>query len=110
MRSRIDVERFWLNKGVDGHFTKLEQYKDIELLNFYNKLVNQKYLVNSETMLKYLANLSRDNARTPMQWNKEINAGFSTITPWYAPNNNYPEINAQKSLSVKSSVFYPIKS
>ncbi len=32
-------------------------------------------------MLKYLANLSRDNARTPIQWNKEINAGFSTITP-----------------------------
>ncbi|CUW14046.1 alpha-glucosidase [Leuconostoc gelidum subsp. gasicomitatum] len=94
---------------TNGHFTKLAQYEDIESLNFYDELVNQKHLVTSETMLKYLANLSRDNARTPMQWNKEVNAGFSKATPWYAPNNNYPEINAQKSLSDKSSVFYHYK-
>jgi len=91
---------------TNGHFTKLEQYEDIESINFYDELVNQKHIVDSELMLKYLTIMSRDNARTPMQWNEEINAGFSTATPWYAPNNNYTEINAEKSLSDKTSVFY----
>jgi Glycosidases len=91
---------------TNGHFTELNQYEDIESINFYNESVNQKHILNQETMLKYLANMSRDNARTPMQWNSTENAGFSKATPWYALNSNYNEINVQNTLSDKNSVFY----
>lgn len=91
---------------TNGHFTERNQYEDIESINFYNESVNQKHILNQETMLKYLANMSRDNARTPMQWNSTENAGFSKATPWYALNSNYNEINVQNTLSDKNSVFY----
>ncbi|WP_314405922.1 alpha-glucosidase [Leuconostoc suionicum] len=91
---------------TNGHFTELNQYEDIESINFYDELVNQKHILNQETMLRYLANMSRDNARTPMQWNSSENAGFSKATPWYGLNSNYNEINVENSLSDKNSVFY----
>lgn len=48
---------------------------------------------------------ARDNARTPMQWNAEKNAGFTTGTPWYQVNPNYTEINAEDAMSREDSVF-----
>ena len=50
--------------------------------------------------------ISRDNARTPMQWNNEINAGFSTAKPWLKVNPNYTEINVQAALNEPDSVFF----
>lgn len=91
---------------TNAHFTKLNQYEDIESINFYHELVEQEKIVDGPTMLKYLANISRDNARTPMQWNDKSNAGFSSAKPWFALNPNYKSINVEDSLADKNSVFY----
>ncbi|EJO07595.1 glycoside hydrolase family 13 protein [Oenococcus oeni] len=91
---------------TNAHFAKLNQYEDIESINFYHELVEQEKIVDGPTMLKYLANISRDNARTPMQWNDKNNAGFSSAKPWFALNPNYKSINVEDSLADKNSVFY----
>ena len=70
------------------------------------ELVEEKKLVDGPTMLKYLANISRDNARTPMPWDSGKNAGFSDVKPWFALNPTYKEINAKAVLEDKDSVFY----
>ena len=49
---------------------------------------------------------SRDNGRTPIQWTKGENAGFTTGTPWVPVNPNYPEINAEAALADENSVFH----
>ncbi|MGY5339489.1 glycoside hydrolase family 13 protein [Levilactobacillus spicheri] len=88
------------------HYTKLSQYEDLESINFYHELVEQKKLVDGPTMLKYLAHMSRDNARTPMQWDATLNAGFTAGTPWFDLNPNYTQINAKAALADQNSVFY----
>jgi len=56
-------------------------------------------------MLRYMGKKSRDNSRTPMQWNTEPNAGFTTGEPWIMVNPNYLEINAEEQLGRPESVF-----
>ncbi|GAF36672.1 oligo-1,6-glucosidase [Lentilactobacillus farraginis DSM 18382 = JCM 14108] len=91
---------------TNAHFTRIDQYEDLESLNIYREMVKQRKLVDGPTMLKYLANMSRDNARTPMQWDAGKNAGFTAGTPWYRLNTNYPEINVDAALKDQTSVFY----
>ena len=50
-----------------------------------------------------------DNSRTPMQWNEEVNSGFTTSTPWISVAENFKEINVEKALEDKESVFYHYK-
>lgn len=88
------------------HYTSIDQYEDLESINAYRELVEKKKLVDGPTMLKYLANISRDNARTPMPWDAGKNAGFSDVKPWFALNPTYKEINAKAVLEDKDSVFY----
>lgn len=88
------------------HYTRLDQYEDLEAINSYHELVDEQKVVDGQTMLKYLAHMSRDNARTPMQWDASKNAGFSKVQPWFAVNPNYPEINAEKAVDDSQSVFY----
>lgn len=88
------------------HYTSIDQYEDLESTNAYRELVEEKKLVDGPTMLKYLANISRDNARTPMPWDAGKNAGFSDVKPWFALNPTYKEINAKAVLEDKDSVFY----
>ncbi|MCH5462669.1 alpha-glucosidase [Lactobacillus sp. LC28-10] len=88
------------------HYTAINQYEDLESINAYRELVTEQKLVDGPTMLKYLANMSRDNARTPMPWNDGQNAGFSDVKPWFALNPTYPEINAETEVGDKHSVFY----
>jgi oligo-1,6-glucosidase len=57
-------------------------------------------------VLAALRVLSRDNARTPMQWDSTDNAGFTTGTPWIAVNPNHKEINAQAEIADDDSVFH----
>ncbi len=74
-------------------FDNIEQYQDIAAINGY-----QKALSDGEDMDLYLEKLnflSRDNARTPMQWDDSENAGFTSGTPWLPVNANYTEINVQ---------------
>lgn len=61
--------------------------------------------MGSDEMLGFLRYKSRDNSRTPMQWDAGKNAGFSEGEPWIMVNPNYREINAAEQLSRPDSVF-----
>ncbi|GAJ25398.1 oligo-1,6-glucosidase [Liquorilactobacillus sucicola DSM 21376 = JCM 15457] len=91
---------------TNAHYKKLSQYEDVESINAYTELVEKEKIVDQATMLRYLAHMSRDNARTPMQWDNSNNAGFTSGKPWFALNSNYPEINAKDELQDPNSVFY----
>ncbi|MEL0607928.1 alpha-glucosidase [Vibrio echinoideorum] len=88
-------------------FDNLDQYKDIETHNFYK--VKTESGVTHEHMMDAIHENSRDNARTPMHWNKQTNAGFSDGTPWIELNPNYPEINVESALADPNSIFYHYK-
>ena len=89
---------------TDPKFTSIDQYRDVESLNMYNILqANGK---PEEEILEILRRKSRDNSRTPVQWNGEKNAGFTEGTPWIETAQNYKELNAENALKDKDSVFY----
>ena len=85
-------------------FPDISDYEDIETLNVYKERIAAGY--PKEAVMKSIYARSRDNARTPMQWNDGRNAGFTDGTPWFALNPNYTEINAENALEDKNSVFY----
>ena len=86
------------------YFKRLEQYNDVEVFNAWRQWV-ESGRVDAQDMLRWYAKISRDNARTPMQWNASANAGFTTGTPWMPVNLNYLEVNAEAELSDPDSVF-----
>ncbi|MEZ9747600.1 alpha,alpha-phosphotrehalase [Vibrio splendidus] len=86
-------------------YTEISQYRDVESTNMYDIMVNRDGVAH-EDMMAILAQKSRDNSRTPMQWNSEPYAGFSLAQPWLDVANNYTEINAEQALEDKDSVFY----
>ncbi|MEZ9763858.1 alpha-glucosidase [Vibrio splendidus] len=88
-------------------FDNLDQYKDIETHNFYK--VKTESGVTHEHMMDAIHENSRDNARTPMHWNNQTNAGFSEGAPWIELNPNYPEINVESALADSGSIFYHYK-
>ena len=90
---------------TNAYFDKLEDYRDIESINAFHQYVDSG-LVTAEDMMRYLKEISRDNARTPMQWDDSRNAGFTTGTPWINVNPNYPKINAQAAVADPDSVFH----
>ena len=89
---------------TNPNFTSIKDYRDVESLNAYQEL-KDKHLSESD-ILKILAQKSRDNARTPVQWDASVNAGFSDGKPWINVAQNYHEINAEQALQDKKSVFY----
>jgi len=91
---------------TDAHFTELSSYQDIETLNAYRELVTEQHLLTAPEMLARLAAHSRDNSRTPMQWDKTANAGFSDAQPWLEVNQNYQQINVAAALADPDSVWY----
>lgn len=86
------------------YFDKIHLYRDVESINYYN-ILKESGKKESE-ILKILQAKSRDNSRTPMQWNGEKNAGFTTGTPWISLAENYHEVNAENAIKDKSSIFY----
>ncbi|MDN3631609.1 alpha,alpha-phosphotrehalase [Vibrio lentus] len=86
-------------------YTEISQYRDVESTNMYDIMVNRDGVAHQD-MMTILAQKSRDNSRTPMQWNSETYAGFSLAQPWLDVANNYTEINAEQALEDKGSVFY----
>ena len=76
---------------TNAHFTDISQYRDIESLNYYN-LMKRKGKPEEE-IYESLRRKSRDNSRTPMQWDDTENAGFSEAEPWISVIPNYKEIN-----------------
>lgn len=87
-------------------FSSLDDYRDIDSLNSYHQLVEVEKSVEHEDMLRYLRKSSRDNARTPMQWDDSQYAGFSDVEPWIMVNPNYVDINVENELSDLNSIFY----
>ena len=85
-------------------FQTIDEFPDIETQNIYQERLKAGF-TEEETMYAIRAK-ARDNARTPMQWNAEKNAGFTEGTPWYRVNPNYKEINVEQALADPESVFY----
>ncbi|MDC5805016.1 alpha-glucosidase [Vibrio europaeus] len=85
-------------------FENIEQYKDIETVNFY-KMKTESGVSHAHMMTAIHEN-GRDNARTPMQWSGDHHSGFTSGTPWIEVNPNYTEINVAKALADKDSIFY----
>ncbi|HDR4906352.1 TPA: alpha,alpha-phosphotrehalase [Bacillus cereus] len=88
-------------------FESIEQYRDVESLNIYD--IKLKEGLSKEEIIGILKQKSRDNSRTPMQWNEEMNSGFTTSTPWISAAENFKEINVEKALEDKESIFYHYK-
>jgi oligo-1,6-glucosidase len=86
-------------------FKTLEEYNDLATLNAYRELVTEKKLLTHDQMMAGIWRGSRDNARTPVQWDTTANAGFSTAKPWLAVNPNYTNINAAKQIGDPASIF-----
>ena len=77
-------------------FADISHYRDIETLNMYRERIEAAGYPEAEVMASLYAK-SRDNARTPMQWERRGRTpGSRTGTPWIEVNPNYPEINARK--------------
>lgn len=89
---------------TDPKFTSIDEYRDVESLNAYRHLVEQG--VDESTIFKVIGQKSRDNSRTPIQWDDSNHAGFTTGTPWIDLPNNYRYINIAAALNDKQSVFY----
>lgn len=89
---------------LNAGFQELSDYRDVESINAYHDLV-EKQGVPHEKMMEYLRKSSRDNARTPMQWDDTEHAGFSTGEPWIAVNPNYKYINAKVQMNDPTSIY-----
>jgi oligo-1,6-glucosidase len=91
--------------GMTGvRFSSIEDYNDIAMKNKYKEEVEKGR--NPQEVFESLLPLSRDNSRTPMQWDTGENAGFTDGTPWIKVNPNYKAINAEQALVNQDSVFY----
>jgi len=94
---------------TNAHFERIDQYRDIESVNHYAE-ARAHGQADEGSLLEALRAVSRDNARTPVQWDTTENAGFTTGEPWIAVNPNYPEINAAEQHDNPSSVFHYYRS
>ena len=84
-------------------FPTINDYRDIETLNMYHEFVANG--LDPASALALIQPVSRDNARTPLQWDSSANAGFTTGTPWLAVNPNYTTINVAQALDDPASIF-----
>ena len=89
---------------TNTYFTAIEHYRDIESLNYHAAALSLGMEV--EAVLHSLSVKSRDNARTPMQWDDTSHAGFTEGIPWLPVNPNYLTINAAAAVEDPSSVFH----
>ncbi len=87
---------------VNPGFDRIEDYRDIATLNQYKQLLKRKGEVGA--FLENQRQTSRDNSRTPMQWDNSLNAGFSSATPWLKPARNYVEVNVAEEEKNPGSV------
>ena len=87
---------------INSDFKSIDQFRDIESIELYNELIAT---LNEESALKKINAGSRDHARTPMQWNGEQNAGFTTGTPWIKVNKDFLVCNADIQMKDENSIF-----
>jgi oligo-1,6-glucosidase len=86
-------------------FKSMDDFRDIQSIKAYREWVEEKKAFTHEEMMAALRKMSRDNARSPMQWDDSPNAGFSAGTPWIMVNPNYKTINAASQIKDPDSVF-----
>ena len=84
--------------------TDISQARDIETINMYHERLANGYA--KEDIIHSINVKGRDNARRPVQWNNHAFAGFSTVEPWIAVNDNYENINVEQALADPDSIFY----
>ncbi|EPQ9585709.1 alpha,alpha-phosphotrehalase [Staphylococcus pseudintermedius] len=92
---------------TDPHFQSIQQYRDVESLNAYREM--REAGIDEAVILTILGQKSRDNSRTPMQWNDEAHAGFTTGTPWIEVANNYNTVNVEAAMADPESILYTYK-
>ncbi|ASQ16312.1 alpha,alpha-phosphotrehalase [Enterobacter cloacae] len=93
---------------TNPHFSRITDYRDVESLNMFAELrANGR---DPNELLAILASKSRDNGRTPMQWDASHNAGFTEGEPWIGVCDNYETVNARAALDDPDSVFYTYQS
>ena len=83
-------------------FDDIKKYRDIETINYYNEKIKNE---DEKSLIERIKITSRDNARTPMQWDDSLNGGFSKSTPWIDVNPNYKQINVKESVEDSNSIF-----
>lgn len=85
-------------------FEELTDYDDIQSVNRARQMMEEG--TPREEAMNYIYASSRDNVRTPMQWNAKPEAGFTTGTPWLGVNPNYADINVAESLKDPNSIYH----
>lgn len=85
-------------------FDSIDDYRDVESLNMFN--IMKKKGMDEPEIIEILQQKSRDNSRTPVQWNDEGHAGFTIGTPWIKTAANYKDINAENAVQDQDSIFY----
>ncbi|HET7658167.1 MAG TPA: alpha-amylase family glycosyl hydrolase, partial [Bacillales bacterium] len=93
---------------TNAAYANIEDYRDIESLNVYQEWHEHEDR-DHEQLMKGIRARSRDNARTPMQWNTEKHAGFTNANPWLKVNPNYCEINVESQVNEPDSIFHYYK-
>ncbi|MEJ8553791.1 alpha,alpha-phosphotrehalase [Tepidibacter sp. Z1-5] len=89
---------------TNQYIDSIEKYRDIESINYYNILKNEGK--DEKEIIEILQAKSRDNARTPMQWDESENGGFTEGEPWLNSGQTNKHINAKSALDDKNSIFY----
>lgn len=89
---------------VDPDYDSMADYVDVESINAYQMLLEQGK--TPEEAFAIIQTKSRDNSRTPMQWDDSANAGFTTGTPWLKAGKSYPEINVENEMQGPIFTFY----
>lgn len=89
---------------TNAGFHDISQYRDVESLNHF-RILQEKGLTETDAY-RILQIHSRDNGRTPMQWDTRDNGGFTDGIPWIEVNGNYKKINVAKQLAEEDSVFH----
>lgn len=88
-------------------FPSIDDYNDVEAKNLYRN--KRKEGMSDQEIMEIIWKTVRDNSRTPMQWNAEKNAGFTTGRPWLKVNPNYKEINVELALRDENSIYHYYK-
>lgn len=91
--------------GMENYpFQSFDDFIDVEARRIYT-LGKRVLHLSDEFLFKTLSYMSRDNARTPMQWDSSVNAGFTTGHPWMKVHPNYPDVNVEKEINNPDSIW-----
>lgn len=88
---------------TDPKFEDINEYRDVETLNMFNIMKEQG--MDEKSIMEIIKRKSRDNSRTPMQWDDSIGGGFTKGTPWINLSQNYKTINAKNEMKDEDSIF-----